>query len=191
MRRRWPMTVAGVLITFVYLLPVYWMLNTSFKKPADIFATPPQLVPLSPTLRSYADAAFGNPAIAKGLANSAVIAIGTTLLTIAIAVPAAYGLARLRLRFVSVFLMLFLVVQMVPAVNLALPMFAIFSDLGLVNSYAGLILANASLAIPLGIVLLRPYFLSVPGEILEAAKVDGCTTFGAFVRIALPISRPG
>jgi multiple sugar transport system permease protein len=191
MRRRWPMTVAGVLITFVYLLPVYWMLNTSFKKPADIFATPPQLVPLAPTLRSYADATFGNPAIAKGLANSAVIAIGTTLLTIAIAVPAAYGLARLRLRWVSVFLMLFLVVQMVPAVNLALPMFAIFSDLGLVNSYAGLILANASLAIPLGIVLLRPYFLSVPGEILEAAKVDGCTTFGAFVRIALPISRPG
>ena len=65
MRRRWPMTVAGVLITFVYLLPVYWMLNTSFKKPADIFATPPQLVPLSPTLRSYADAAFGNPEIGR------------------------------------------------------------------------------------------------------------------------------
>jgi multiple sugar transport system permease protein len=189
--RKWLTTATGVLITFVYLLPVYWMLNTSFKTPADIFSTPPQLVPLDPTIKSYVDAAFGDPAIAKGLANSAVISIGTTLVTLLVAVPAAYGLARLRLRFVAIFLMLFLVVQMVPAVNLALPMFAIFSDLGLVNSYTGLVLANSSLAIPLGIILLRPYFLSVPGEILEAARVDGCSTFTAFLRIAVPISKPG
>jgi multiple sugar transport system permease protein len=80
---------------------------------------------------------------------------------------------------------------MVPSVNIALPMFVLFSKAGLVNSYAGLIIANTSLAVPLAVIILRPYFLSVPGEILEAAKVDGCTTFGAFLRVAVPISVPG
>ncbi len=186
---RW--ILLGALVTLVYLVPVYWMLSTSFKPLSDIFTSPPSLWPLPPVVRSYTEVAFVDPAVGRGLVNSAVIAIGTTLLTLLVAVPAAYGLARLRLRFVAGFLVLFLVVQMVPSVNLALPMFAIFSQLGLVDTYAGLIVANASLAVPLAVIILRPYFLSVPGEILEAAKVDGCTTLSAFLRIAVPLSVPG
>jgi multiple sugar transport system permease protein len=141
-----------------------------------------------PTLAAYQTAVFGDPDIARGLANTFVIATGTTVVTLLVAVPAAYALARLRIRFVTPALLLFLAVQMIPAVNLALPMFVLF---GLVNTYAGLIIANCSLAIPLAITIMRPYFLSVPGEVLEAARVDGCTAFGAFVRVALPVSIPG
>jgi multiple sugar transport system permease protein len=183
--------VVGVAITAVYLLPVYWMLNTSFKAQADVFERPPALVPLPPTLAAYRTAVFSDPDIARGLANTAIIATGTTLLTLVVAVPAAFALARLRLRFVTPALLLFLAVQMIPAVNLALPMFVLFGRVGLVNTYAGLIIANCSLSIPLAITIMRPYFLSVPGEVLEAARVDGCTTFGAFVRVALPVSVPG
>lgn len=189
-RRRW-LTVGGVLITALYLLPVYWMLATSLKESADIFATPPQLFPSPISLTSYTETVVNHAGIGRGLLNSTVIAVGTTVVTLAVAVPAAYALARLRVRFVALLMLLFLVVQMIPAVNLALPMFVIFSRADLVNSYAGLILANCSLAIPLAVIILRPYFLSVPGEVIEAAKIDGCTTWTAFLRVAVPVSVPG
>lgn len=190
-RRRGRLSIAGFTVAALYLIPVYWMINTSFKDVGDIFAVPPDLIPMPPTIESYQHAVFSNVDIARGLTNSAIIAIGTTVITLLIALPAAYGLAQLRVRFVSGVLMLFLIVQMVPSVNLALPMFVLFSSAGLVNSYLGLIIANCSLAIPLAITILRPYFLSVPSEIVEAAKVDGCNEFTAFWRVAVPISTPG
>src|SRR5690606_20461415 len=119
---------------------------------------------------SYTRAVFGDGDIARGLMNSAIIAIGTTIVTLAISLPAAYGLAKLRIRGVGIVLMLMLIVQMVPSVNLALPMFVLFSSAGLVNSYLGLIIANCTLAVPLAITILRPYFVGVPGEIIEASK---------------------
>lgn len=188
--RRW-LAGAGIAATLVYLIPVYWMLNTSFKQSDDIFRVPPALLPVPPTIESYAQAVFGDADIGRGLANSAIIAIGTTLVTLAIALPAAYGLAKLRIRGVGVVLMLMLVVQMVPSVNLALPMFVLFSSAGLVNSYIGLIIANCTLAIPLAITILRPYFLGVPSEIIEAAKIDGTSEFTGFLRVVVPISTPG
>jgi multiple sugar transport system permease protein len=189
-RKHW-LVLGAVAVTVVYLIPVYWMLNTSFKDASDIFATPPDLLPLPPTLESYDRAVFSDSDIARGLANSAIIAVGTTLITLVVALPAAYSLARLRVRFVTAILLLFLVVQMVPSVNLALPMFILFSSAGLVDSYLGLIIANCSLAIPLAVTILRPYFLSVPEEIVEAAKIDGCNELTAFWRVAVPISTPG
>lgn len=189
-QRRW-LAVSGLVVTIVYLIPVYWMLNTSFKEAGDIFAVPPDLVPLPPTVASYVNAVFSDADIARGLVNSAIIAIGTTLVTLLIALPAAYGLARLQIPLLPVILMLFLIVQMVPSVNLALPMFVLFSSAGLVNSYVGLIIANCALAIPLAVTILRPYYLSVPTEVVEAAKIDGCNEFTAFWRVALPMSRPG
>jgi multiple sugar transport system permease protein len=189
-QRRWRF-LAGLAVTVAYLIPVYWMINTSFKQAGDIFAVPPDLIPLPPTIASYNQAVFSDADVARGLVNSAIIAIGTTVITLLVALPAAYGLARLRVRFVSAILMLFLIVQMVPSVNLALPMFVLFSSAGLVNSYVGLIIANCSLAIPLAVTIVRPFFLNVPTEIVEAAKIDGCNEFTAFWRVAVPISTPG
>ncbi|MDQ4113302.1 MAG: carbohydrate ABC transporter permease, partial [Actinomycetota bacterium] len=87
---------AAVFITAVYLIPVYWMLNTSFKGAEDIFATPPDLLPLPPTTGSYARAVFSDGDIARGLLNSGIIAVGTTVVTLLVALPAAYALARLK-----------------------------------------------------------------------------------------------
>lgn len=188
--RRW-LATAGVVVTAGYLVPVYWMLVTSLRTSDAVFRVPPDLVPLPPTIEPYAHAVLGDADIARGLANSAVIAVGTTVLTLVLALPAAYGLARFRLRGLGAVLMLMLVVQMIPSVNLALPLFVLFSSMGLVDSYAGLIIANCALAVPLAVTILRPYFLTAPGEVIEAAKMDGCGELTSFVRIALPISAPG
>lgn len=188
--RRRLRAIPALTVTLVFLLPVYWMLITSFKERAGIFSKPPSFVPLPPTLDSY-QAVLADPSMSQALINTAIIAIGTTIVTLLVAIPASYGLARLRVPYVPAILMLFLVVQMIPAVNIALPMFVLFSNAGLVNTYQGLIIANASLAIPLAITIMRPYFLSVPNDVLEAAKTDGCNSFSAFARIAVPMSLPG
>jgi multiple sugar transport system permease protein len=181
----------GVLLTCVYLFPIYWMVITAFKRPADIFAIPLDIVPAPPTLQGFNDAVIGNEAVFQGIVNSLVIASGSLVITLALGAPAAYGLARLRLRFTGVIILVMLAAQMLPTINLALPMFAIFSRLRLVDSYFALIVANVSLTLPFAIIIMRPYFLSVPSELIEAAMIDGCSPFGAFRRIVLPLVRPG
>ncbi|WP_228010377.1 carbohydrate ABC transporter permease [Nonomuraea phyllanthi] len=189
--RAWLSSVLGIALAGVYVVPVYWMVATSLKQPGDVFASPPDLIPSPVTFRAYADSVLNSSGVLRGLLNSTIVGIATTALTLALSLPAAYGLARFRLRFVNTFLLLFLVVQMIPAINIALPMFVIFSRLDMVNSYTGLVLANCSLAVPLAVTVLRPYFLTVPGEVVEAATVDGCNQWSAFLRIALPVSVPG
>jgi multiple sugar transport system permease protein len=189
--RRGLLSPLGVLLTCVYLFPIYWMVITAFKRPADIFAIPPDLVPVSPTLQGFNDAVIGNEAVFQGIVNSLVIASGSLVITLALGAPAAYGLARLRLRFTGLIILMMLAAQMLPTINLALPMFAIFSRLRLVDTYFALIVANVSLTLPFAIIIMRPYFLSVPSELIEAAMIDGCSPFGAFRRIVLPLVRPG
>jgi multiple sugar transport system permease protein len=174
-----------------YLFPVYWMVATSLKAQRAIFAIPPKFVPWPPTFDSYQDAVLNNPVVARSLLNSTIIGIGATVLTLLLAVPAAYALARLRLRFTVAFALVLLISQMLPSINIALPLFVIFSRVGLVNSYPALIVANATVTVPFAIVVLRPFFLTVPGEVVEASRVDGSTRFGAFWRVALPLARPG
>ncbi len=181
----------GLLVVAVWMFPVYWMLATSLKAAGDVFADPPDWFPAPLVVDSYETAVLDNPGVLRGLLNSTVIAAGTLALTLIVGAPAAYALARLRLRFAVLIALVLLLAQMLPTINLALPLFAIFSRLGLVDSYAGLILANTALTLPFAVIVLRPYFLSVPEELVDAARVDGCNRFGAFRRIALPLVRPG
>lgn len=181
----------GLLVVAVWMFPVYWMLATSLKVAGDVFADPPDWFPAPLVVDSYETAVLDNPGVLRGLLNSTVIATGTLALTLIVGAPAAYALARLRLRFAVLIALVLLLAQMLPTINLALPLFAIFSRLGLVDSYAGLILANTALTLPFAVIVLRPYFLSVPAELVDAARVDGCNRFGAFRRIALPLVRPG
>ncbi len=96
-------TVACTIMVLAYLFPVYWMVATSLKPQKDVFAVPPRIVPWPPTFASYEKAVIGNDLVAQSLLNSAIIGVGTTLLTLVLAVPAAYGLARLKLRFTVAF----------------------------------------------------------------------------------------
>lgn len=184
-------TLFGVLILIVYLFPVYWMAATSFKSPRGIFAVPPKLVPFPPVLDSYIQVVINNPALHRAILNSVILGVGTVLLTLLLATPAAYALARLRLRVTGVVVLVLLVSQMLPSINLAVPLFAIFSKVELVDSYTALILANTIWTLPFAIIVLRPFFLSVPGDLESAAMVDGCSQFGAFYRVVLPLVTPG
>lgn len=178
-------------LVLIYLFPVYWMAATSLKAQRDIFAIPPKLIPWPPDFAAYEKAVIGNPDVVQGVINSTIIAIGATLITLLLAAPAGYGLARLRLRFTVAIAFALLVSQMLPSINLALPLFVIFARVGLVDSYPALIIANATATVPFAIIILRPFFLTVPGEIVEASRVDGSTRFGAFWRVALPLAGPG
>jgi multiple sugar transport system permease protein len=120
-----------------------------------------------------------------------IIALGTMLVTLLLSVPAAYVLARRRVRFVGLALLILLVTQLLPGIAVATPLFVIFKHLALLNSYIGIILADATLTVPFAILVLRPFFLRIPRDLESAALVDGCRPFGAFLRIVLPVSRPG
>lgn len=185
-------TLLGVLILVVYLFPVYWMIATSLKTFGDIFAIPPQLVPLPPTITPYVQAVINDLRVIRAIINSVVISVSTLVLTLVLAAPAAYALARRRLRFTAVVIFVLLLAQMVPTIIIAGPLFIIFSQVGLDSSYLALILADTTIiTLPFAIIILRPFFLSVPWDLEEAAMVDGCSRFGAFWRVVLPVVVPG
>lgn len=185
-------TLLGLLIVAVYLFPVYWMIATSLKSFGAIFTIPPQLIPTPPVITSYVEAVIGDPRVLRSILNSAIISASTLVLTLAFGAPAAYALARRRLRFTAVVVFLLLLAQMVPTIIIAGPLFIIFSQLGLDNSYLALILADTTIiTLPFAIIILRPFFLGVPRDLEDAAMVEGCTRFGAFWRVVLPVVTPG
>ncbi len=190
-RQGYGSTLVGVLIVLVFLFPVFWMVSTSFKTPAGIFATPPQLIPSPFTAAAYQQAIFGDPAVLRAMRSSLVVSIGTMALTLVLAAPAAYALARLKLPGGSLVLLLLLITQLLPSIVLAGPLFIVFSRIGLVNSYQALILADTTISLPFAVIILRPFFLSVPHDLEQAALVDGATRWGAFRRITLPLVKPG
>jgi multiple sugar transport system permease protein len=181
----------GLVLVAVYLFPIYWMVTASFKRQSDIRAEPPQIVPYHPELETWRHRILGDPHVLRYVLNSFVIATGTMVLTVLLAAPAAYALARLRLRGKSVLMLLSLASLMFPAIMLATPLFVLFTRLHLIDGYAGLILADTTLALPYAIVLLRPAFAAVPREYAEAALIDGCSELRAFWRVMVPLTRPG
>jgi multiple sugar transport system permease protein len=188
---RYKYTVVGIVLVTLYLFPVFWMMSTSLKTDAEIYARPPKLVPMPLQWENYREAVFDNPAVLKAIRSSAIISVGTMIVTLLLAAPAAYALARLRLRGGSIVILLLLISQLLPGIVIAGPLFVLFSRIDLVNSYAGLILADTSITLPFAVIILRPFFLTIPMELESAALVDGSTRFGAFWRVVLPLARPG
>lgn len=189
-RRSIVFIIAGA-ATLVYLFPLYWLFVTSIKPMNELFAYPPNYFPASPTLEAYIANFVHNTEIFHYIWNSFVIAAGTALLTLLLATPTAYGLARLPIRGVGIILMLMLAVQMLPNIMLSMPLFVMFSKIQLVNSYLALIIANTTHSLPFAVLVLRPYFLGVPSGVEEAAMIDGCNKFRAFSKIVLPLVVPG
>ncbi|MFZ0165518.1 MAG: carbohydrate ABC transporter permease, partial [Trebonia sp.] len=121
--------------------------------------------------------------------SSLIIGLGTTVLTLAVAVPAAHALARYRFRVTALLVGSLLIAQILPSIVIANSLFLVYHRLGLLNSYLGLIIADASYAVPFGILVLRAFMLGLPGDVIAAARVDGATEMQAFYRIVLPMSR--
>ncbi|GHO62704.1 sugar ABC transporter permease [Ktedonobacter sp. SOSP1-52] len=180
--------ILGLIITVIMLFPVYWMIVNSLETNQDIFKIPVSLIPTQITFEAYT-ATFADQF--PHLLTSLIVALGAVVISLVIAIPAAYALAHFRLRFSNVLIFALLLAQMIPAVTLATPMFLIFNKLNLLNSYPGLILADSTYAVPFDVIILAAYMQSLPYELVEAAFIDGTGEWGAFLRIILPLALPG
>lgn len=181
-------TFVGILLTAFMLFPLYWMLVNSLETTQQIFRIPVALVPTQLTFVSYVEVWQTQ---LPHLMTSLIVALGTALISVIIATPAAYALAHFRMRVTVLLVFVLLLTQMIPTVSLSTPMFLIFNQFGLLNSYPGLILADSTYAVPFAVLILRSFFLSVPYELAQAAFVDGTGEWGAFVRVILPLVVPG
>ncbi|PKQ22939.1 MAG: sugar ABC transporter permease [Actinobacteria bacterium HGW-Actinobacteria-5] len=181
----------GLVIGALYAaLPVLWMLSSSFKQNTDIFASPPQLIPSNPTLEAYT-AIFTDPVKVRFFLNSYFVSLSVTVLTLLVAVLAAYALSRYEFPFKRVLNMVIVSVQAVPPITLLIPYFGLIMFLGLYNSYPGLILTYMVFTLPYAIIMMTGYFNTLPRELDEAVKVDGGSSWTALWRILVPISVPG
>lgn len=179
------------LIAAVYLFPVYWMINTSLKTSKDMFATPPQIVPATLHTGSYEAVFSDRYGIPQAFGNSLVIAGSVLVLTLLVAVPSAYAVARLRGRTTTSMMIMLTVVQLLPAIAISVPLFVMFRRLELTNTFISVIVADLSVTLPFAVILLRPYFRLFPYEVEEAAQLDGLSRVGTIVRIIIPTIRPG
>jgi multiple sugar transport system permease protein len=183
--------IIGVLVGIFFLFPLFWLLTSSFKLEAEIFKSPPTLFPSKLYLDPYIDQFKGQYNMLRSFFNSCVISLSSMVISIVLSTMAAYGLARFYFRGRKILILSFLVTQMLPATLILTPLFITFNKMGLYNTYLGPIIADATIAIPFSVLMLRTYFLSIPKELDDSARVDGCNVFGAFCRIMLPIAYPG
>ncbi len=185
-------TVALLLFTVAFVIPLYWMVTGGMKSSPELARTPPTHVPQEWHPGNYADA-WNELDLARYFGNTIVLIGGAWLLGLAVQVPAAYALSKLRPRFGNLVLGLMLVTLMVPATTLLIPTYLTVSDvpilgLNLINNPAAVWLPAAANAF--NIYVLKNFFDQIPDELLDAARIDGASAFTTMSRIILPLSRP-
>nr|WP_231567840.1 carbohydrate ABC transporter permease [Sinomonas humi] len=178
------MTVLGIIFLAIMIFPVYWMINSSLQ--ANSGAVNTDWFPIHPSFAGY-QTAFAQQG--TNLVTSLIVSVSTVVLTLAVATPAAYGLARFKMKGMTAFVFVLLITQMIPTIVIANALYTLFNSVGLLNSYLGLILADSAAQIPFSILLMRAFMTSIPPTLVEAALVDGANNFRAFVSIVLPISK--
>ena len=182
----------SLLIFVVIMFPLYWMVVTSFKKEIEIFKIPPTLLPHVLNTDSYfAQLQHGDFNMFRSFKNSFVISACAMLMGLVLAIPASYGIARFTFKGKRAFVLGFLVTQMLPVSVLLTPMFIIFKSVHLLNTQLSAILADVTIGVPFSVLILIGYFASIPKELEDASRIDGCSRFSAFLRIFLPIASPG
>ena len=178
--------IGALLALVVVLFPLYAVVIGSFQTSDQLIGARFNFWPSSPTLANYRnvlDAQSGH------IGSTLLIAAGTALLTLAISLPAAHLLARYRFRVTAIIIGGLLVAQILPSIVIANSLFLLYHRLDLLNTYPGLILADASYAVPFAILVVRAFMLGLPTDVLQAAKVDGAGEWRTFTRIVLPMSR--
>lgn len=192
-RKKLPGRVLRAVIIGVFLLwtliPVALIVITSFKLPVDIFTRVPRLI-FHPTLINYTNAFLQENFLAYFI-NSVIVATGTTVLSMLLGTCAAYSLARLRVPRARAIAFCILICRMVPSIALVLPIYGLMQTLHLLNTYAAVIIAHTTFSLPFVIWMMLGFFQDMMVELEEAALIDGCSRWGAFWRIALPLATPG
>jgi len=169
--------------------PIYWMFVTSLTPASNLFAARPQLLPDFSEVHVYKDIFAAKP-VGAWLLNSAIVAVGTTVASVLLAVFPAYALSRFRFRGKGALGFGLFTTQMLPEAMLVVPLYALFAKAALLNSLGGLILANTAFTVPVVVWILKGAIDGVPLEIEEAARVDGCTRLGIVMSVVLPLIAP-
>ena len=185
------LNILAIMIAVVFLFPLYWIFINSLKGDAEIFRNPPTLFPSEFSFIGYVTQLTGKYSILNSAKNSFIIATSAMTLSFMISVPSAYGISRFKLPGGRIMIMIFLVTQMLPGSVILTPLFLSFSRFGLLNTYLAPVLAITTITIPFTLLVLRPMFMACPKSIEEAARIDGCNYFTAFLRVVLPITKPG
>lgn len=181
----------GLLIGAVFAAgPVLWMLSSSFKSNTQIFELPPRLITDTFSLDAYISI-FTNPETVRFFINSYVVAGAVTILTLLVAIQAAYAFSRFEFRGKRIVNVIIVSVQAVPPITLLIPYFGLMVGLGLYNTYPGLIFTYMVFTLPYAIIMMTGYFNTLPKELDEAVRVDGAGSFTALWRVLVPISIPG
>ena len=183
-------TAAAWTVGLLIFFPVLWTILTSFKTEVSAVASPPELLGADWTLQNYADV-WARSDYPRFFWNSVVISVGSTLLGLAIAIPAAWAMAFVPGRRTKDLLMWMLSTKMMPAVGVLIPMYLLFQRAGLFDTRIGLILALMLMNLPIIVWMLYTYFKEIPGEILEAARMDGASLRNEIIYVLTPMAVPG
>ena len=183
---RWLCTLAAAAALVLVLFPVYAIIVGSFESTNTLFSGTFYWLPHAATLDNYSTVIHAQSA---NVVTSLVVGLGTALLALVVAVPAAYALSKYRLRVTVILVSSLLIAQIVPSIVLATSLFIVFHRINLVNSYPGLIIADGTYAVPFAILVLRAFLFSLPNELLYAARVDGATEWQTFRMIVIPLAR--
>lgn len=189
-RARWILWALLAAVLVLYGFPFLYLALTSFKTPIDAIAVPPSVWPDTWTLENYV-AALTRQGVAPALLNSTTTAIISTVLSLVLAVPAAYAVTRFGTPSGRVFIFIALISRMVPLIAVGAPLVSVMRNLGLSDTTLGLAIAHTTISLPLSIWLMASFFEAVPSELDEAARVDGCSRFQAFRRVVLPVVSGG
>jgi multiple sugar transport system permease protein len=182
----WWKTGIGLVLTGLMLFPVYWMINVSFTREQDMRKSPPDWFPAGGTLDGYRAVLDQQ---LPYLGTSLLVGLGTVALTLVVAAPAGYSLARLHPAGGRALGFVLLVAQMIPGIIMAMGFYAIYLSLGLLNSVAGLIIADSTLAVPFGVIIFQAFMAGIPEELTQAATIDGAGPLRVFWSVVLPVSR--
>jgi multiple sugar transport system permease protein len=187
-----------VIIVVWTIAPYLWLIISSFSSKLDLLTVPLRWIPSRPTLENYRSLFFeyGGESVnvrlfIKSLTNSVIISLSTMGIATILGVLAAYAIARLRFRGNQGMILTMMSIQLIPPIILVIPLYMIMRQAKLLDTHLGLIIVDLSIALPLVIWLMRSYFASIPSELEDAARIDGCTYLDALFRIVLPLSGPG
>jgi len=189
-RRRTVTTILAWLIGFLIFFPILWTIITSFKTELEAFSTPPKFLFFEWTTENYAIVQERSNYL-RFVSNSLILSIGSTIVALLFAIPAAWAMAFAPTKRTKDLLMWMLSTKMMPPVGALIPVYLIFRDMGLLDSRGGLIAVLFLLNLPIVVWMLYTYFKEIPGEILEAARMDGASLWNELVYVLAPMAVPG
>ena len=191
--RRTALTGVLVMLALLWLSPAVWVLVTSLKFTPDIIRLPPEWIPWPATLEHYGEVLFSSSRtarIGRAFLNSTVVSVGAVVIVVFASATTAYPLARMRFPGRDLVFGVVVGSLMIPSAVILVPQYVLTQRLGWLSTYQGLIVPEAAMTFAFGVFLLRQFFLSIPGELEDAARVDGASPWDIFRRILLPLSQP-